>query len=266
MARFSPSNPLGGPSAGASRERDGDSGKTLCYDALVIANRPDTLIAKRQDGEMRILALLAQKGGAGKTTLALHLAVVAQQDGLRTVLVDLDPQRSAAGWWHARAANMPELVETEAGRLSEVIEAAKSDGVSLLVVDTRPSVERDASEVARLADLALIPTRPAILDLRAIGATVDVVKAARRPAAIVLNSCPPARGIGEASLTAEARRGLRAYGLPVSPTAITQRAALAHALIDGQAVTEFEPDGKAAAEVRKVWEWARRQLWENGPR
>jgi chromosome partitioning protein len=215
---------------------------------------------------MRVLALLAQKGGAGKTTLALHLAVIAQQAGLRTVLVDLDPQRSAAGWWHARASDVPELVETEAERLADVIEAAAADGVVLLVVDTRPSVERDAAEVARLADLALIPTRPAILDLRAIGATVEVVRAAQRPAAIVLNSCPPARGIGEASLTTEARRGLRAYGLPVLPTSITQRAALAHALIDGQAVTEFEPGGKAAAEVRKVWEWAREQLWPNEPR
>lgn len=219
------------------------------------------MIARKQDSLIRVLALLAQKGGAGKTTLALHLAVVAQQAGLRTVLVDLDPQRSAAGWWRARAVDVPELVETEAERLADVIEAATADGVALLVVDTRPSVERDAAEVARLADLALIPTRPAILDLRAIGATVAVVKAARRSAAIVLNSCPPARGIGEASLTAEARRGLRSYELPVLPTSITQRAALAHALIDGQAVTEFEPNGKAAAEIRKVWEWARGRLW-----
>lgn len=221
------------------------------------------MIARKQDSGLRVLALLAQKGGAGKTTLALHLAVVAQQAGLRTVLVDLDPQRSAAGWWRARAADTPELVETEPGQLADVRAAAAAEGVALLVVDTRPSVERDTAEVARLADLALIPTRPAILDLRAIGATVEVVKASRRPAGIVLNSCPPPRGIGEASLTAEARRGLQDYGLPVVPTAVTQRAALAHALIDGQAVTEFEPDGKAAAEVRKVWQWAKERLWLN---
>lgn len=222
------------------------------------------MIAKQHDSSMRVLALLAQKGGAGKTTLALHLAVVAQQAGLRTVLVDLDPQRSAAGWWHARAAETPELVETNADQLAKVITAARGDGVALLVVDTRPSVERDTAEVARLADLALIPTRPSILDLRAIGATVEVVKASRRPGAIVLNSCPAARGIGDASLTAEARRGLHAYGLPVLPVVVTQRAALAHALIDGRAVTEFEPTGKAAAEMRKVWQWTREQLWPSG--
>lgn len=231
------------------------------YTGRLIFRLQDIVIAEQQNGTMRVLALLAQKGGAGKTTLALHLAVVAQQAGLRTVLVDLDPQRSAAGWWRARAAQVPELIETNADRLTDVIEAASADGVALLVVDTRPSVERDAAEVARLVDLALIPTRPAILDLRAIGATTEVVKAARRSAAIVLNSCPPGRGMWEASLTAEARRGLRAYGLPILPTAITQRAALAHALIDGQAVTEFEPDGKAAAEIRKTWRWVKERLW-----
>jgi chromosome partitioning protein len=209
----------------------------------------------------RILALLAQKGGAGKTTLALHLAVIAQQAGFRTLLVDCDPQRSAGGWWRARAAETPELVETSPDNLRAVVKAATDDGVGFIVIDTRPSVERDTAEVARVADFALIPTRPSILDLRAIGATVDVVKALGRRAAIILNACPAGRGVGEASVTVEARRGLAVYGLPIAPQAITGRAALAHALIDGQAVTEFEPDGKASAELRRVWKWTERELW-----
>jgi chromosome partitioning protein len=142
-----------------------------------------------------------------------------------------------------------------------VLDAAQADGVSLIVVDTRPSVERDTAEVARVADFALIPARPSILDLRAIGATVDVVKALKRPAAIILNACPAARGFGEASVTTEARKGLAAYGLPIVPSFVTVRAALAHALIDGRAVTEFEPQGKAAGEMRRVWQWTKEQLW-----
>ncbi len=205
--------------------------------------------------------MLSQKGGSGKTTLTLHLAVIAQAAGIRTVLVDCDPQRSAAGWWRARDAATPELIEAEPSQLSAVLEAAREDGVGLVVVDTRPSVERDTLEVARLADLALIPTRPSILDLRAIGATVDVVKVAKRPAGIVLNSCPPGRGAREASLTAEARAGLVSYNLPVLPVSVTQRAALSHALIDGRAVTEFEPEGKASAEMRRVWKWTKERLW-----
>ncbi len=224
----------------------------------------DAVIAKQHDS--KVLAVLSQKGGSGKTTLSLHLAVIAQATGLRTMLVDCDPQRSAAAWWRARPTPTPELVETEPNRLREVIEAAQQDGVALIVVDTRPSVERDTLEVARIADLALIPTRPSILDLRAIGATVDVVKAAKRPAGIVLNSCPPGRGDREASLTAEARTGLAGYGMPVLPVSVTQRAALSHALIDGRAVTEFEPEGKAATELRLVWNWTKERLWPSARR
>lgn len=212
---------------------------------------------------MKTLALLSQKGGAGKTTLALHLAVIAQEAGRRVVLVDCDPQRSAAGWWRAREADTPELVETEPGRLPDILAAAKADGVDLVVVDTRPSVERDTVDVARLSGFALIPTRPSILDLRAIGATVDAVKATRRPAGIVLNACPPPRVFSDAALTVEARQGLLGYGLPVAPVAVTQRVALTHALIDGRAVTEFEPAGKAANELRRLWRWLEEQKWQN---
>src|SRR3954462_11856777 len=117
-----------------------------CYHAIVEAQHP-----------CRILALLAQKGGAGKTTLALHLAVIAQERGLRTLLVDCDPQRSAAGWWRAREATTPELVEATPDKLRDVVSAATLDGVELVVVDTRPSVERDTTLVARIANFALIP-------------------------------------------------------------------------------------------------------------
>src|SRR6185437_8666008 len=123
-----------------------------------------------------------------------------------------DPQRSAGDWWRVRQGDTPLLVESAAGRVPEVLRAAEADGIDLAVVDTRPSVEADTAELARLADLVLIPTRPGILDLRAIAPTTDVVRAARRaPAMIVLNAVPASRGFGENSLTTEARRALQAY-------------------------------------------------------
>jgi len=204
---------------------------------------------------MKSIALLAQKGGAGKTTLAIHLAVLAGNEGKRVVLIDCDPQKSAGDWWRARAADAPVLVETPAAQLPAVLKAAAADGYDLALIDTAPHANADATAAARAADLALIPCRPSILDLRAIGATVDLVRAVGRPAAIVLNSAPASRGYGDAGIAAEARRGLLAYGLPVAPVAITQRAALSHALIDGRAVTEFEPTGKAAGELRALWRW-----------
>jgi len=202
---------------------------------------------------MKILGLLSRNGGVGKTTLAVHLAVLAQQAGRRTLIIDLDPQRSAAGWWRARDADTPLLVETEPGGLRDVLEAAREDGVERVVIDTRPSVEADAVHVATLADLLVVPTRPAILDLRAILGTLDIVKGATRRAMIVLNACPSSRGVGEASVTGDARRALAAFGVPVAATSIGSRATFSHALVAGLTAIEAEPDGKAAKEMSALW-------------
>src|SRR3954470_13066472 len=210
---------------------------------------------------MKTLALLSQKGGSGKSTLAVHLAVIAQATGRRTVIIDLDPQRSAAGWWETRTADTPEMVEATPGDLRAVLDAARDDGVDFAVVDTRPSAGADAAAAAAVADLVLIPTRPAIFDLKAIGATVDIVASAKVPAFIVLNGTPASRGIGEASVTADARRVLADYDIPVAPVAIGQRASLAHALVDGRAVNEFDPNGKAAAEMTRLWQLTEKTLW-----
>jgi chromosome partitioning protein len=212
---------------------------------------------------MKTLALLSQKGGSGKSTLAVHLAVIAQAAGRRTVIIDLDPQRSAAGWWETRIADTPEMVETSPGELHAVLVAARADGVALCVVDTRPSAGADAATAAALADMVFIPTRPAIFDLKAIGATVEIVAAAKVAAFIVLNGTPASRGFGEASTTADARRALLDYDIPVAPISIGLRAALAHALVDGRAVNEFDPTGKAALEMTKLWQLAERTLWPN---
>jgi chromosome partitioning protein len=210
---------------------------------------------------MKILGLLSRKGGVGKTTIAVHLAVLAQHAGRRTLLIDLDPQRSSAGWWRAREADMPLLVETEPAGLRSVLDAARDDGIDLVVIDTRPSVEADAVHVATLADLLVVPTRPAILDLRAILGTLDIVKGAARRAVIVLNACPAPRGVGEASVTGDARRAVAAFGVPVAATSIGNRATFSHALVAGLTAGEAEPEGKAAREMGALWRVIEREVW-----
>ena len=214
---------------------------------------------------MKVIGLLSRKGGVGKTTLAVHLAVLAQQAGLRTLLVDLDPQRSTAGWWRAREAETPSLVETDPAELRGILDAARADGVDLVVVDTRPSAEADVAHVAILADLVLIPTRPAIFDLRAILGTLDVVKGAARRSLLVLNACPLARGAGEASIVTDARRALTAFGVPVAPVAITSRAAFVAAPVVGMTASETEPQGKAAQEIRALWRVIEKELAHGKP-
>jgi len=209
---------------------------------------------------MKTLALLARKGGAGKTTLAVHLAVLAVQSGRRVLLVDTDPQRSTAAWWRSRQADTPELVECEASQLPDVLAAARADGIELVVVDTRPSVEADTATVARLSDFVLIPTRPTILDLRAIGATVEVVQAVNGRGAIVLNAVLAGREGEESPPAAEARAALGAYGIEVAPVAVGNRVALSYALAGGLAVSEFDPAGKASAELQALFRFALERL------
>jgi len=212
---------------------------------------------------MKTLAVLSRKGGAGKTTVALHLAVAARR---RTVILDADPQQSAADWWRSRQAETPELIEGGVGQLAEIKQAAAADGVELLVVDTRPSAEDDALEAARAADLVLIVVKPTILDLRAVAATVDTVTAAGAKAVFVINQAPAGRGGFEASIVQEAAEALAGYGVPVCPVILHNRASYHAALIDGRAVIEAEPDGKAAKEIGALWGYVESKLWPSARR
>ena len=209
---------------------------------------------------MKTLGVIAQKGGTGKTTLSVHLAVQATLDGLRVLLLDMDPQASATAWWKRRRDERPELVQARGEELPRIIEQARAQAYHLVIVDTAPHSSADSSTCARLSDHVLIPTRPAILDLDAIGATTAIINEIRASCAIVLNACPPPKLFGEPHIVREAREALKHYGLPVSEVAISQRAALSHALIDGRAVAEFDADGKAAREIARLWHTIREDM------
>ena len=206
-------------------------------------------------GAMKTIALLSQKGGAGKTTLAVHLAVAAAEAGERVVVVDTDPQRSASMWASNRQAEAPIVAAASVGDIDRMLAAATGDGMTLAVIDTAPHAAPDTARIARAAGLIVIPCRPTAFDLAAVEASVRIVQAARARAVLVLSACPP-----RAPEIAEAREALSAYGLPIAPDEITERRAFSRAIASGRAVTEFEGEGKAAAEIRSLWAW----LKENG--
>ena len=207
-------------------------------------------------GAMKTIAILAQKGGTGKSTLACHFAVEAERTGPKPVaMLDLDPQASIRRWYVKRASKTPILVDHAGGDITDTLRTCRRADVGLLVIDTAPHVLADAMAAATVADLVVIPTRAGILDIEAIDATVDIVRTVKANAVIVLNAVRP-RG----TLTNEARQALRIYELPICPTAIVNRAALADALIDGRGVQELDPRGKAADEIRRVWRWIRKRM------
>lgn len=207
---------------------------------------------------LKTLSVIAQKGGVGKTTLAINIAVLAASQKWRTALIDCDPQRSSAAWWNTREATDVTLIERPAADLDMIQAAARNDGFDLLVVDTRPSVEGDTIHAVKAADAVVVPTRPGILDLRAVQDTVRLVKNANKAGCVVLNQCPPPRHFGEPTLTSEARAVALELGLPVAPAVISNRVALSYSLNDGRAVTEYEPEGRAADEIRSLWSYIRK--------
>jgi len=204
---------------------------------------------------MRVVAILSQKGGAGKTTIAVNLATAAELADVRCAIIDLDPQASSTSWGDSRAKDAPAVVSAQASRLTQVLEAARKGGAGLAIIDTAPHSESASLAAARLADFILIPCRPAILDLRAINHTIDLVRLAAKPVAVILN-CVPARG----SLAEEAIQAVEGYGVEIAPVQVGQRAAYLHSLTAGLAVQEYEPDGKAAAEIRRLYLWTCRQV------
>jgi chromosome partitioning protein len=199
---------------------------------------------------MKIVAIISQKGGAGKTTLAVHLGAAAAAAGHRTAIIDLDPQATATSWGDRRVAGEPEVVSGQARRLAQLVDAARGNGADFLVLDTAPNADQTASLAASAADLVLIPCRAAAFDLEAIETTLLLAKVAGKPAYVVLNAVPPRSGIGK-----EATEGLKERGAQVAPRQLSQRAAFAHGVIDGRTAQEFEPQGKAAEEVDALYTW-----------
>jgi chromosome partitioning protein len=199
---------------------------------------------------MKTLAVISQKGGAGKTTLALNLAAAAERAGLTTAVIDLDPQASAKGWHDQRQQDAPVVISAQAARLPEVLDTARTHGADLAIIDTAPHSESAALAAARAADLILIPCRPAILDIRAIATSADVAALAKKPAVAVLNAVPPQGRIHE-----DAEAAIQSYGLTVAPIRLGQRAAFVHSLTVAQTAVEFDPLGKAAAEVAELFAW-----------
>ena len=196
---------------------------------------------------MKTVSIISQKGGAGKTTLALNLAGAAEAAGFQTVVIDLDPQASAKSWHDQRNGGAPVVVSAHASRLAEALHTAKEHGADLSIIDTAPHSEATALAAARAADLVLIPCRPAVFDLRAISSSVDLTQIAKKPALVVINAAPP-RG----PLADQAVQAIRAYGIRTAETRITQRIAFVHSLTAGRTVLEHEPNGAAANEIRAL--------------
>jgi chromosome partitioning protein len=204
---------------------------------------------------MKIISVVSQKGGVGKSTLSIHLATAAAIKKKEAALIDLDPQASASKWGDSREAENPAIISCQASRLEKVLAVAKEGGADLIVIDSSPHSESAALAAIRIADLILIPCQPSILDLRAISDTIDLVRLAKKSAIVILNAVPTRGSLGD-----EAAEAIKQYEIPVAPVRISSRTAFVRCLSAGLTVMEYEPKGKAAEEIWQLYKWVCKQF------
>lgn len=195
---------------------------------------------------MWVVVLATQKGGAGKTTLAGHLAVQAELSGAgRVAMIDADPQGSLAAWWNARQADTPVLSSIERG-IGRALTGLRDSGVGLVVIDTPGTADAAISKIIGLSDLVLVPVVPSPHDLRAIGATITAIDKQSVPMVFVVNNA------GAGRLTKEAAIALSQHGT-VAPAICRTRQDWRASMVRGLTVMETTPNGRSAAEAAELW-------------
>jgi len=197
----------------------------------------------------KVITVAQQKGGAGKTTLAAHLAIALTAAKKKVAVVDIDPQQSLTMWYRMREERYGDagaglLVNQVKGwrTKNEVEKLAREHDIVL--IDSPPHMETEARVAVRAADLVVVPVQPSPMDVWATRPTLAMAADEKSPVLIVLNRVPP-----RAKLNEEMLIEIKKFGASVARTRIGNRVVFASALSEGRAVGEVQPSGKAAKEI-----------------
>jgi len=204
---------------------------------------------------MRSLAIVAAKGGCSKSTTVVHLAVEAARSGERVLVLDCDPQRSCVTWAGLRDREHPTVEGIEPSAVPQRLERAASEGFSYVFVDTAPRATGALASLLREVNFVLVPMRPSAFDVATMQQSLAIVAASETAGAIVLSACPP-----RVLEIEEMRVALANLSLPLCPVEIGERTAFRRAIASGRAVAEFDPRGKAADEITKLWAFVQKGM------
>ncbi len=198
-----------------------------------------------------VIAVLNQKGGSGKTTIATNLAHALKRDGYTVLLIDSDPQGSARDWNEASGGNIIPVVGLDRETLAKDLQAI-SQGYDWIVIDGAPQIAKLSAAAVKAADLVLIPVQPSPYDIWACADLVDIIAARRE----VTNGKPKAafvisRAIKNTKLSGEINQALSDYGLPVLKAGTTQRVVYPTTAAEGLTVFS-DPSSDAAREINAL--------------
>jgi chromosome partitioning protein len=204
---------------------------------------------------MKVVAILSEKGGAGKTTLAVHLATAAHLEGHSVAILDLDPQGSAYAWAERRT-EPPEAQAITPVALPGWLDKLRQADCELVVIDTGRDANNAGYTAAKAADMILIPLRPGGFDFLALGRTLDLCKLAGKLPVVVLNALRP----GSRRAEADAVDVLKDLECSVAPFVFHDRADYRHASVAARSAQELDPDGKAAEEAANLFSFVRSRI------
>jgi chromosome partitioning protein len=197
---------------------------------------------------MKVITVAQQKGGAGKTTVAAHLAVALSQKGRRVAVIDIDPQGSLTYWHKLREDRFGEgytgltFVGVTGWRVaSEVARLRKSH--DYIIIDSPPHTETEARTAIRAADFILVPVQPSPTDLWASKATIELAKSERIPVRVLLN---------RVSANSRLAQQIAAELTDLAKTTLGNRVLFASALLEGRCATEVDPNSAAAQEIKAL--------------
>ncbi len=205
---------------------------------------------------MIVLATVSQKGGVGKSMMARACAVAALYDGTASAIMDTDPQGTCTKWSARRQQPAPAVVPADGASFRACLDQLRDRGAQLVVIDTPPHLRSLVSMAVEAADAAIIPVRPSIDDLEAIGDTAAIIRTIGKPAGIIINQAKTDR----AAVVTMARTALAALGYPVCPIAAVDRIVHQHATGYGQTAMEYDSASKGAEEIVGIWDWVKGTL------
>jgi chromosome partitioning protein len=216
---------------------------------------------------MHTIVLATQKGGSGKTTLAIGLGCAAKQAGYDVRLLETDPQATLRKWQTRRGLAEP-LVETihDASAIEYRLQALARGRVTLVIIDTAGGICAATTAAIRHADLCLIPARPSLADIEATGWTLNTARAWKTPFAFVLNQTPIRGARIDNAAAALGNESARELAEVLAQPFIAMRNDHQDALAAGLAVGEYAPASKSAAEIRELWQWIEAKLMRHARR
>ena len=209
---------------------------------------------------MFVVCFVADKGGTGKTTMGLNYGAEAESRGHKTCIIDLDKQKSSYNWGEYRreyrTVESPEVLFGHVSRLPEMLHTAKLDGATLTILDTATNTpENEVEQATRASDLAIITCKPSLLEMRGITTTINAIRRTQTPAFILFNRVPT-----QGSRHIAAVKAVRSFDVPYVPHFVHYRIGFSHAYEVGQSIQEYEAHGKAAAEIRVIYNYIAKNM------